>query len=126
MNTNLLKIIAILQIIIFCSLNTIAQTTTEFDYLKGKKIGFIGDSYVKNHRDPVAYSWHYKFAQKYGMEYYNYGRNGNSIAYHSPMWGDVTYTTYVNMIDFIEFLVVISDHDVYFKFVSFGGLVVCI
>ncbi len=122
MNTNFLKIITILQIIIFCSLNTIAQTTTEFDYLKGKKIGFIGDSYVKNHRDPVAYSWHYKFAQKYGMEYYNYGRNGNSIAYHSPKWGEGIYTRYLNMNDSLDYIVVIAGHNDSFKLDSIGGI----
>ncbi len=42
------------------------------DPLKGKKIGSIGDSYVRNHREPIEYIWHYKFAKKHGMEYYNY------------------------------------------------------
>ncbi|WP_244437021.1 hypothetical protein [Bacteroides reticulotermitis] len=55
------------------------------DEFRGKRIGVIGDSYVKNHKEPVAYTWHYKFAQKHGMEYFNYGRNGNSIA--TPVLG---------------------------------------
>lgn len=33
------------------------------DPLMGKKIGVIGDSYVRNHREPVENTWHYKFAR---------------------------------------------------------------
>ena len=42
------------------------------DPLKGKQIGVIGDSYVRNHREPIENTWHYKFAQKHGMKYFNY------------------------------------------------------
>ena len=45
--------------------------------LKGKQIGVIGDSYVRNHVGKIEDTWHYKFAQKHQMQYYNYGRNGN-------------------------------------------------
>ena len=34
------------------------------DELKGKRVGIIGDSYVKNHKEPVKNTWHYKFAEK--------------------------------------------------------------
>ena len=44
------------------------------DELKGKRLGIIGDSYVKNHKEPVKNTWHYKFAEKHGMEYLNYLR----------------------------------------------------
>lgn len=39
------------------------QVGTSSDPLYGKRIGVIGDSYVRNHREPVEYTWHYKFAK---------------------------------------------------------------
>ena len=65
----------------------IKGVTVRTDELKGKRLGIIGDSYVKNHKEPVKNTWHYKFAEKHGMEYLNYGKNGSSIAYSSPRWG---------------------------------------
>ena len=50
------------------------------DPLRGKRIGVIGDSYVRNHQEPVENTWHYKFARKHGMEYHNYGINGNCVS----------------------------------------------
>ncbi|MDA6816115.1 hypothetical protein OSL60_28410, partial [Escherichia coli] len=58
----------------------IKGVTVRTDELKGKRLGIIGDSYVKNHKEPVKNTWHYKFAEKHGMEYLNYGKNGSSIA----------------------------------------------
>lgn len=49
--------------------------------LQGKVMNVLGDSYVANHRRPKTESWHYKFAEKYGMKYNNYGRNGGCIAF---------------------------------------------
>lgn len=60
-------------------------------------MGIIGDSYVKNHKEPVKNTWHYKFAEKHGMEYLNYGKNGSSIAYSSPRWGEAMYVRYKEM-----------------------------
>lgn len=79
--------------------------------LKGKKIGFIGDSYVRNHRDPIENAWHYKFAQKYGMKYYNYGRNGNCIALDLKQWGTGMYKRYQEMNDSLDYVVVIAGHN---------------
>ena len=42
------------------------------DPLSGKRIGVFGDSYVRNHREPFEKTWHYKFAKKHNMEYFNY------------------------------------------------------
>jgi hypothetical protein len=39
--------------------------------LKGKQIGVIGDSYVRNHVGKIEDTWHYKFAQKHQMQYFN-------------------------------------------------------
>ena len=79
--------------------------------LKGKKIGFLGDSYVKNHREPVENTWHYKFAKKYGMEYYNYGRNGNCIALDLKQWGTGMYKRYKEMRADLDYVVVIAGHN---------------
>ena len=87
------------------------KTHLQYPSLKGKKIGFIGDSYVRNHRDPIENSWHYKFAQKYGMKYYNYGRNGNCIALDLKQWGTGMYKRYQEMNDSLDYVVVIAGHN---------------
>ena len=79
--------------------------------LQGKRIGFIGDSYVRNHREPVENTWHYKFATKYGMRYYNYGRNGNCIALDLKQWGTAMYKRYAEMNDSLDYIVIIAGHN---------------
>ncbi len=79
--------------------------------LRGKKIGFIGDSYVRNHREPVENTWHYKFARKHGMQYFNYGRNGNCIALDLKQWGTAMYKRYADMRDDLDYIVVIAGHN---------------
>lgn len=81
------------------------------DPLKGKKIGVLGDSYVRNHRDPVENAWHYKLARKHQMEYYNYGRNGNCIALDLKQWGTAMYKRYQEMRDDLDYVVVIAGHN---------------
>lgn len=51
------------------------------DPLCGKSIVVFGDSYVRNHVRPFTETWHYKVAQRHGMRYFNYGINGNSVAF---------------------------------------------
>ena len=89
----------------------IIKSIPDIDPLKGKKIGFIGDSYVRNHREPVENTWHYKFARKHGMEYYNYGRNGNCIALDLKQWGTGMYQRYKDMRDDLDYIVVIAGHN---------------
>ena len=89
----------------------IIKNIPAIDPLKGKKIGFIGDSYVRNHREPVENTWHYKFARKHGMEYYNYGRNGNCIALDLKQWGTGMYQRYKDMRDDLDYVVVIAGHN---------------
>ena len=79
--------------------------------LEGKKIGFIGDSYVRNHREPIENTWHYKFAKRHGMEYYNYGRNGNCIALDLRQWGTGMYKRYEDMRPDLDYVVVIAGHN---------------
>lgn len=56
-----------------------ARNEADASRLTGKKINFLGDSYVANYNEPVENSWEYKLAQKYHMTYRNYGKNGNGI-----------------------------------------------
>jgi lysophospholipase L1-like esterase len=89
----------------------VLKTMPAIDPLKGRKIGFIGDSYVRNHREPIENTWHYKFAAKHGMEYYNYGRNGNCIALDLKQWGTGMYQRYKDMRDDLDYVVVIAGHN---------------
>lgn len=85
-----------------------AQTA---DPLRGKSIGVIGDSYVRNHKEPRENTWHYKFALKHGMEYYNYGKNGNCLAVDFQRWGNGVYKRYAYMRDSLDYVVVIGGHN---------------
>lgn len=108
----------LLAIVVLFGLGSYAQT----DPLNGKRIGVIGDSYVKNHAEPVENAWHYKFAKKHGMEYFNYGINGSSIAYTSPRWGTAMYIRYKEMADNLDYIFVIGGHNDSFKLDSIGGV----
>lgn len=44
-----------------------------------KTMVIVGDSYVQNHHRPIEETWHYRLAEKYQMEYFNYGRNGDTL-----------------------------------------------
>lgn len=110
----------------FClfAIGSYAQTNSSMPAaeLNGKRIGIIGDSYVRNHTRSVAESWHYKFAQKHGMKYFNYGINGSSIAYTSPRWGTAMYIRYQEMVDSLDYVVVIGGHNDSSKLDSIGGI----
>lgn len=93
------------------ALLSVLKAMPDVDPLKGKKIGFIGDSYVRNHREPVENAWHYKFAKKHQMEYFNYGRNGNCIALDLKQWGTGMYQRYKDMRDDLDYVVVIAGHN---------------
>jgi lysophospholipase L1-like esterase len=47
--------------------------------LDGKKINFLGDSYVAGHTAGSKITWNYMLAQKHNMTWRNYGINGNGI-----------------------------------------------
>lgn len=98
------------------------QTSVQPEDLSGKRIGVIGDSYVRNHKEPVEYTWHYKFAQKYNMEYHNFGRNGNCIAYDRARFGEAMYKRYLEMPDSLDYILVIAGHNDTSMLDSLGGI----
>lgn len=81
--------------------------------LKGKVMNVLGDSYVANHRRPKTEAWHYKFAEKYGMKYNNYGRNGGCIAFDRTHqgFGPSLMERYKGMDREADLVVIIAGHN---------------
>lgn len=89
-----------------------ASCQAQKDPLTGKRIAFIGDSYVYNHHEPQTNTWHYKFAKKHGMVYLNYGRNGTCIAIDRKGTHDeAIYKRATKMSDSLDYIVVIAGHN---------------
>ena len=76
MNT-LIKAIAALAAVISLNVSAFAAD----DDSSGKTMCVFGDSYVANHLRPYTEAWHSKVAERMGMKYINFGRNGSSIAF---------------------------------------------
>lgn len=87
----------------------------------GKKIAFIGDSYVQNHRRPITETWHYRLAEKFGMHYYNYGRNGNCIVFANPRRGAPIAKRFGEIPRDVDYLVVIAGHNDACDIAQLGG-----
>lgn len=120
MKTLLLRIL----LVIFLSpalLSASAQDTGDSP-LKGKRIAFIGDSYVRNHRCPVEETWHYKLAKKHGMEYFNFGRNGNAVAMDRARFGKQMIKRMDEMPDSLDCIVMIAGHNDACLLDSIGGV----
>ncbi len=82
------------------------------DFLKGKKICFIGDSYVYNHGCHFSETWHYKCAAKNGMKYLNFGINGNSIAFErDSLYGEPLYKRYKKIPKDVDYIIFIAGHN---------------
>ena len=81
--------------------------------LYGKTINVIGDSYVKNHRRPYEEAWHYLVAEKYKMNYRNYGRNGRCLVFdrRAENWGEPMLEYYKEMNDSADYVLVIGGHN---------------
>lgn len=117
------KILLILVTLSFFPLLTLtAQEESTLKELEGKRIAVIGDSYVRNHTDRVENTWHYKFAQKYRMQYLNYGRNGNCIAWDRARFGEAMYKRYTTMADSLDYILVIGGHNDAAMLDSMGGI----
>lgn len=90
---------------------TTLSTHAQPNALRGKRLAVIGDSYVKNHREPISNTWHYLLAQKHGMVYLNYGRNGNCVSIDRTQWGEAMYKRYRNMADSLDYIIIIAGHN---------------
>lgn len=83
------------------------------EIMEGKTIVMLGDSYVRNHRRPYEESWHAKVAERLGMNYVNFGRNGSSIAFDRTKdgFGPAMTVRYLEMPDSADYVVVIAGHN---------------
>lgn len=83
------------------------------EVLKGKIINVIGDSYVANHKRPHSESWHSKLAQKHGMVYNNYGRNGGCVAFDRSKdgFGPSLMVRHKEMAKDADFILIIAGHN---------------
>lgn len=102
------RILSLVAAALMAAAQLSAQTA---DPLAGKSIGVLGDSYVRNHREPVENTWHSKLARKHSMRYFNYGRNGNCISVDLKRWGTGMYRRYADMADSLDYVVVIAGHN---------------
>lgn len=80
---------------------------------EGKTMVVIGDSYVRNHRRPYQETWHARVAERLGMNYRNYGRNGNCIAFDRTNrgFGKPILERYTEMTDTADLVMVIAGHN---------------
>ncbi len=79
-------------------------------------INVIGDSYVANHRDAKEHTWHAQLADKLGMIYQNYGRNGSSIAFDRTHdgkfnFGPAMWQRYKDMDKEADYVLIIAGHN---------------
>ena len=102
------------------SISAVAQSAST-NALAGKKIGFFGDSYVYNHRRPQTETWHYKFAAKYCMEYFNYGSNGDRVASDRKNRPGL-YRRYVKLSPDLDYVVIIAGHNDAYGLADDGGI----
>lgn len=95
---------------IFAATATAAERDTTF---AGKTLVVVGDSYVRNHRRPVEETWHARVAARLGMNYRNYGRNGNSIAFDRSNrgFGKSLLERYHEMTDTADYVLIIAGHN---------------
>ncbi len=79
--------------------------------LYGKTMVIVGDSYVRNHRGRIEDTWHWRVAQKYHMSYYNYGRNGNCVAFDRKNWGISMLHRFSEMKKDADYVVIVAGHN---------------
>ncbi len=83
----------------------------------GKAMAVIGDSYVANHRRPKAETWHSRVAERLGMNYLNFGRNGGCIAFDRKRegFGPSILDRYTAIPDTVDCILVIAGHNDAYK-----------
>lgn len=108
-----MKHLLTLFLAILCCHSATAQGTQYADHLDNKTLLVFGDSYVKNHREPMEHTWHYKAAQRHNMRYANAGRNGSSIAFDRTRDGfGPSMLTRLNDINMsADYVIVIAGHN---------------
>ncbi len=79
--------------------------------LLAQRFVVFGDSYVANHRCPKNETWHSIVAERLGMEYRNYGRNGSAIAWDRQRFGPRMVSRYREMTDSATVVLVIAGHN---------------
>ncbi len=94
--------------VLFCSV-----VSTSLD---AQVLNVIGDSYVANHRAPKEEAWHYKLAQRHGLTYNNYGRNGSCVAFDrthdgSYNFGQAMWQRYISMDPDADYVIIIAGHN---------------
>ena len=102
------------QLVRFCHTADDAPSAVRESPLYGKTIIVFGDSYVQNAGCSIEETWHYKLAEKYNMEYHNWGSNGNCIAYewYTEKFGEPMYLRYTTLPDIKpDYVVVIGGHN---------------
>lgn len=109
------KLITFLLLVTISILNANAQCEDciKKSPLYGKTINVIGDSYVRNHKRPYNEAWHYLVAEKYHMNYRNYGRNGRCLVFDrtAEHWGKPVLDFYKEMNDTADYVLVIGGHN---------------
>ncbi|MCM1021407.1 MAG: SGNH/GDSL hydrolase family protein [Muribaculum sp.] len=95
-----------LCLLVICALTATAQSP-----LEGKRIAVFGDSYARNHREPIENTWHYKFAKRHGMQYFNHGRNGNCVSIDRARFGQAMYKRYTELPDSLDCILLIAGHN---------------
>lgn len=76
-----------------------------------KTMVIVGDSYVQNHRRPIEETWHYRLAEKYQMQYFNYGRNGDTLAVRREDRRPTLLMRYKTMHEPADYVVIIAGHN---------------
>jgi len=76
-----------------------------------KTLVVIGDSYVANHKRPTEEAWHYRLAEKYQMEFFNYGKNGNCLAFDRKGWGVAMVNRLGELHSPADFVLVVAGHN---------------
>lgn len=90
-----------------------ASAAIEAENTEGKRIVVLGDSYVRNHSRPWSESWHSRCAEKLGMYYLNFGRNGSSIAFDRTKegFGPAMTERYLTMPREADYILLIAGHN---------------
>ena len=83
------------------------------DPLLGKTVNVFGDSYVRNHNEPMQNTWHYKVAARHSMVYNNYGINGSSVAFDRSDrgFGVSMLDRFTEMSGEADYILVVAGHN---------------